>query len=120
MDDYFGLVEKYYGGKVTKLDFANETEKSRLTINSWVEGQTDNKIKDLRQIEEKYEGKSYAEFKTDLAEIVIESLKPFQKKYNELKKDMGFVESVLTKSEENARILASTTLHEVKERMGLE
>lgn len=47
LDDYFGLVEKYYGGKVTNLDFANETEKSRLTINSWVEEQTNNKIKDL-------------------------------------------------------------------------
>lgn len=47
MDDYFGLVEKYYGGKVTNLDFAHEIEKSRLTINSWVEGQTNNKIKDI-------------------------------------------------------------------------
>ena len=47
LDDYFGLVEEYYGGKVTNLDFANETEKARLTINSWVEEQTNNKIKDL-------------------------------------------------------------------------
>lgn len=47
LDDYFESVEKYYGGKVTNLDFANETEKSRLTINSWVERQTNNKIKDL-------------------------------------------------------------------------
>ena len=47
LDDYFGLVEKYYGGKVTNLDFTNETEKSRLIINSWVEKQTNNKIKDL-------------------------------------------------------------------------
>lgn len=47
LDDYFGLVEKYYGGKVTNLDFANETEKSRFTINSWIEGQTNNKIKNL-------------------------------------------------------------------------
>ena len=47
LDDYFSLIDKYYGGKVTNLDFVNETEKSRLTINSWVEGQTNNKIKDL-------------------------------------------------------------------------
>lgn len=47
LDDYFGMVEKYYGGKVTNLDFANETEKSRLTINDWVKEQTNNKIKDL-------------------------------------------------------------------------
>jgi len=47
LDDYSGLVEEFYGGKVTNLDFANETEKSRLAINSWIEGQTNNKIKDL-------------------------------------------------------------------------
>ncbi|MBU3941420.1 MAG: serpin family protein, partial [Nanoarchaeota archaeon] len=29
------------------LDFKRETEKSRVTINNWVEEQTDNKIKDL-------------------------------------------------------------------------
>lgn len=47
LNDYFGLVEKYYGGNVTNLDFVNETEKSRIAINDWVEEQTNNKIKDL-------------------------------------------------------------------------
>ena len=47
LEDYFKLVEKYYGGKVTNLDFINETEKSRLIINKWVEEQTNDKIKNL-------------------------------------------------------------------------
>ena len=47
LDGYFNLVDKYYGGNVTNLDFANETEESRLTINSWIEERTNNKIKDL-------------------------------------------------------------------------
>lgn len=47
LEDYFKSVEKYYGGKITNLDFVKETEKSRLTINKWVEGQTNDKIKDL-------------------------------------------------------------------------
>jgi len=47
LEDYFKLVEKYYGGKITSLDFVKETEKSRLTINRWVEEQTNDKIKDL-------------------------------------------------------------------------
>jgi serpin B len=45
--DYFSLVEKYYSGKTTNLDFVKDTEKSRVTINNWVESQTNNKIKDL-------------------------------------------------------------------------
>lgn len=47
LDDYLGLVEKYYSGKSTNLDFINQTEESRLTINGWVEDQTNNKIKNL-------------------------------------------------------------------------
>ena len=47
LEEYTSTVEKYYGGKVTNLDFVREGEKSRLTINTWVEEQTNNKIKDL-------------------------------------------------------------------------
>jgi len=47
LDDYFDLIGKYYGGKVTNLDFVKDTENSRKTINTWVEQQTKNKIKDL-------------------------------------------------------------------------
>lgn len=45
--DYFNNVERYYGGKVTNLDFKNNAERSRVTINKWVEEQTNNKIKNL-------------------------------------------------------------------------
>lgn len=47
LNDYCDLVEKYYRGKTANLDFYNETEESRLTINDWVGEQTDNKIIDL-------------------------------------------------------------------------
>lgn len=47
LEEYTNNVEKYYGGKLTNLDFAGESEKSRQTINKWVEDQTNNKIKDL-------------------------------------------------------------------------
>lgn len=79
----------------------------------------DPNIKNLKQLEAMYEGKSYAEFKSDLGEVVVSFLKPFQEKYYELKQNPDYIMSVLTKSEESAKILASSTLNEVKERMGL-
>ena len=47
LQSYTDTVENYYGGKLQNLDFKTETEKSRQTINNWVESQTNNKIKDL-------------------------------------------------------------------------
>jgi serpin B len=47
LPEYTTTVENYYGGKVANLDFIVQTEKSRKTINAWVEGQTNKKIKDL-------------------------------------------------------------------------
>ena len=47
LEDYMSRVEKYYGGKAANLDFISETEKSRQTINTFIEEQTNDKIKDL-------------------------------------------------------------------------
>src|SRR3989344_9269096 len=47
LEDYTSRVEKYYGGKAANLDFIGETEKSRQTINIFIEEQTNDKIKDL-------------------------------------------------------------------------
>lgn len=47
LPDYTSTVSRYYGGKATALNFIASPEQSRLTINSWVEDNTNNKIKDL-------------------------------------------------------------------------
>ncbi len=47
LQDYISTVENYYGGKATGVDFVKETEKSRQTINKFIEEQTNDKIKEL-------------------------------------------------------------------------
>src|SRR5680860_580 len=47
LQEYISGVENYYGGKAAMLDFVEETEKSRETINNFIEEQTNDKIKDL-------------------------------------------------------------------------
>ena len=47
LEEYINTIEKYYVGKVTNVDFINATEDARVTINKWVEEQTNNKIKNL-------------------------------------------------------------------------
>jgi serpin B len=45
--EYIELVEADYHGRLTEVDFIRATERSRKTINTWVEKQTNQKIKDL-------------------------------------------------------------------------
>ena len=47
LQEYISEVENYYGGKAAMLDFVKETERSRETINNFIEEQTNDKIKDL-------------------------------------------------------------------------
>jgi serpin B len=45
--EYTTTAERYYGAKVTNLDFVKHPEESRVTINTWVEDKTEERIKDL-------------------------------------------------------------------------
>ncbi|MBU4023372.1 serpin family protein [Patescibacteria group bacterium] len=47
LQEYFDLVEEYYGGKVTNMDFKKNALESCSIINNWVEEKTNGKIKDL-------------------------------------------------------------------------
>ncbi len=47
LENYTQIVEKYYGAKTSNLDFIKENEKSRQEINSFIEKETNNKIKSL-------------------------------------------------------------------------
>lgn len=47
LTEYFNLVNRYYGAEITNLDFKGNAEESRLTINDWIEEETEDKIKDL-------------------------------------------------------------------------
>jgi len=44
LQEYIGRVENYYGGKAAILDFKKETEKSRQTINSFIEPKNQGKL----------------------------------------------------------------------------
>ncbi|XP_049638044.1 serpin B13 isoform X2 [Suncus etruscus] len=47
LQKYLDYVEKYFHASLEPVDFLNATDESRKKINSWVESQTNEKIKDL-------------------------------------------------------------------------
>ena len=71
------------------------------------------------EIEKKFTGKGYGDFKNDLAELVIEKLKPFQARKKELDKDPGYVKKVLEDGAKKASKIAKKNLLEIKKKMDL-
>ncbi|EMJ43072.1 tryptophan--tRNA ligase [Helicobacter pylori] len=69
------------------------------------------------KIEERFKNKGYGDFKKELAEVVIQSLKPIQERYKEISDDE--VKAVLNCGAKKARPLARATYQKAKELMGL-
>ncbi len=72
----------------------------------------------IEQIEAKYEGKGYGEFKTDVADVVVNALKPIQDKYYQLM-ESDELDQILDKGAEKANAVASRTLKKMENAMGL-
>ena len=70
-------------------------------------------------IEAHFEGKGYAELKKELAEVVIEGLRPLQSRYRDLTDDPTYIDTVLSEGASRIRPTAEKILENVKTKMGL-
>ena len=75
--------------------------------------------KSMTEIESMYEGKMYGHFKGDLAQVVIEAVRPVQEKYEHLMKDKGELTRLLQLGKERAEVKARATLKKAYENLGL-
>lgn len=97
-------------GREIKYDLKNKPAISNLlTIYSALSN------KPIKTIEEKYIGKGYADFKKDLAKLITESLKPFQKTKSQSVK----IKSILETGSQKAQKQAQVKLQEIKKKIGL-
>jgi tryptophanyl-tRNA synthetase len=69
------------------------------------------------EIEAHFEGKGYAQLKSDLAEATIEFLRPFQERVAGIGDEE--LHRILSEGADKARDIAAETLRRVKERMGI-
>jgi len=75
--------------------------------------------KTTQDIEKEFKGKGYGNFKKSLAQVLINYLEPFRRKQKELETRDVYLKEVLTKGASRAKIIAGTTMKEVREKMGL-
>lgn len=73
----------------------------------------------IKTLEKKFKGKGYSAFKTSLAGILEQTIAPFRKKKKELETRELYVQEILQQGEIKARSIASSTMGEVRKKMGL-
>jgi tryptophanyl-tRNA synthetase len=71
------------------------------------------------QVEREFEGSGYGDFKTAVAEAVVEWLTPVRERYDELRADDARLEGILEGGADKARAIASGTLADVRAAMGV-
>ncbi len=72
----------------------------------------------IKQIEARYAGQGYGQFKVDVGEAVVQMLAPFQARYRELRSDDTELRRMLARGAEKAAAAAAPTLARMYERMG--
>ncbi|NLJ30679.1 MAG: tryptophan--tRNA ligase [Clostridiales bacterium] len=83
-----------------------------MSIYACVTGLTD------EQIEKEFEGKGYGDFKTAVAEAVIEHLRPIQARFADFIKNKDYLEQCYTDGAQKALAVSARTLNKVMKKVG--
>lgn len=104
--DSEGVVE-YREGDDTKAGINN-----LLTIMSAVTG------REIKDIAKDYDGKGYGDFKNDVAEAVVEHIRPIREKYDQLSGDKAYLEGIIQEGAQKADRIAQRTIQKVYRKVG--
>jgi tryptophanyl-tRNA synthetase len=72
----------------------------------------------IKDVEARYDGSGYGQFKGDVADAIVALLEPIQARYAEIRGDQGALERLLAMGAEKARALSAPTLAQMYERLG--
>ncbi|GLZ80996.1 tryptophan--tRNA ligase [Actinorhabdospora filicis] len=72
----------------------------------------------IPELEARYEGKGYGDFKGDLAEVVVEFITPIAARTEEYLADTAELDKILTEGAHRARAVATATLADVYDKVG--
>lgn len=104
--DSEGVIE-YREGDVGKAGINN-----LLNIMSAVTG------KSIDSIVSDYSGKGYGDFKSDVADAVVETIRPIRAEYDRIVADKAYLSEICAKGAEQARRISERTLKKVYKKVG--
>jgi tryptophanyl-tRNA synthetase len=71
------------------------------------------------QMKQHFDGMRYGDLKKQVAEMTLAHLEPFQKRYQEIVSEPGYLDGILREGAARVAPIANETVRVVKERMGL-
>ena len=72
----------------------------------------------IKDLEDKYKDSDYQTFKEDLAEVVVDAIRPIQQRYFQIINDAS-LDAILNQGADRARFIASRKLQKVYKKIGL-
>lgn len=121
MLDDFGVIAKKIKSATTDSEGIieyREGDPQKAGINNLISIMAAVSEKTIDEVASEYSGKGYGEFKADVAEAVVEHLRPIRRKYDELSDNRDYLEDVYKKGAETAGKMAERTLKKVKKKVG--
>ncbi len=73
----------------------------------------------MDEIEKRFRGKGYGDFKKGLAEIIVQALTPFQEKKRKLLANPNIIKKTLSAGNKKANSVAEKKIKEIKEKIGI-
>lgn len=115
-DEIWATMKRATTDSGQEIIFSDKPEKAGvnnlLTIYQAFSGQT------KEEIESHFAGKYYSVLKREVADVVIDSLKPIQERYNQFLADPALLDNTLKAAAQEARQAAETTLQKIKYAVG--
>ena len=119
--DDFNVMAKKIKSAVTDSEGVieyRENDETKAGINNLLSIMSAVTGRSIENIVSDYSGKGYGDFKADVAEAVVEAIRPIRAKYDELSNDKAYLMSICEKGAERANAMAQRTLRKVYKKVG--
>jgi tryptophanyl-tRNA synthetase len=110
-----GKIRRAVTDSGTEVRFAPESQpaiSNLLQIHAALSGES------IPSLESRFTGKGYADFKEEVAEVVVQAVAPIQERYRQLRTDKAGLEAILGEGAARAERRARRILDKVKRKVG--
>lgn len=121
MLDDMNIIAKKIKSAVTDSEGVieyRENDETKAGINNLLSIMSSVTGREIKDIVSDYSGKGYGDFKADVAEAVVEAIRPIRNEYDKIVKDKAYLAAICTDGAEKARRLSQRTLRKVYKKVG--